>query len=1472
MELLAASALVKKVNHSLPDVRNRALESLNSKLRNVIASSEKLARETDVCQEVLRLYSKPALLTKPAVELLQCFVECRESFLLLHVLGLEDVVRAAAENLDAGSDLRARLNEVLATILSASRDATASSSSYVNQEGSLAAMDTTTPRIPSFTKDRMVTASLDRESFRHLPKLRCVKLDKEAEQLLFEISFRLEHSQDEFSLLATLQDLSQHLCRDYPCHAILQQKSLFDNLLRLLHLKVNHSVLLSAVRCLHTILRGFKDAFKATQNKDILVHGGGDKEEQSGDHLEHAYPKAMYVLRGEGKMADDVIDVASHAHTAILHLLSLLSETKIHYQVIEPIYSAIDLLRYLGKASTSDACYDRCISDFLGELEKVFEKHSTSWAELHQGRDKGKSFWIDVFDQNLVFVAAEVLKLRQECDAGRLVPQKMQAYLCKVFNNECIGMCVPDLSVSLFPYIQQIDSTLTLKKEKSKEVLKKFLHLSKDLKALRITSKSNDADRMKSVRIILDILPTVIGMGDTAYFDHIFKLILHLLMRSNWSFVESEGGKPEFYTALQSAFLTILSKSCLKVRMKSYKIWLDTIKGCGPNEYKVVMEPLSNPSIMSIFVVYGLKDKETTEDVSQILLYACKTGSVRSHVTDWLLWLECYKMDSAIGPVIRSIIITLGDQDSESAGQEAPLWSWRRLRHTLYAIFSQDKQERINALDLIYNNLVKEGRAENMEKFSYLASSLEYKFPTPVHLNMQQDAEGGEVQTLMSIFMNEKIDVSIQKSSAIQLLLALGRSWTIQEVSGKILSTCAKILVRCASSEDLEYDEEYLSTVLQIIAHVVKEDGISIPWFTKQSEDFLRTFSALLYHSSISIQQNVAAILFSVIFGEERSRLARAGLSLEGEHESKDVLVAGAFEGWVKPPSFCAFLEVCPGDGNFDLVEEIASKVRDTIGTRNAIKALLGGEGSSSDLSDEIRLTVKSLHPQFVLERTLSRVKGAESHEECESLILDLLNYCSCNREFLRELASMNWFEPFQILLSSAPTSRKDWGLWSLLYTLISKMIVNSGISHTLLMNLVLLYEEAMLPSTFREGYWESMSTMRVGIKAQLQQSSQASILAKKSIMSHSIHGALEMFVTLVKANRASGSIAVQKYMVDTLVSEETIGRLAEFAMNDTWDCSLRTITMNALVELLMCYLDLKALDFYKYTPSDLDSVFSAVVPSVIKNICSGIKGGQGIDFRRNSLEFLKQVTNLARESWVRVWVETDCTFWISKLLRDQDSLVRKTSLQVLCALSNPVSSSLISMLNKCWRDRLYTIVQIAFDERECDLVRAKAMQILSLALVSERDPDNDDQGLVSETYPTSSSIRKSIYQTIEEHRFWDILKNSLEWNRSQLMGGFLSMIAEMLVSDAEYVFQKCRISQICKVATAVFNSCSKHLDQSSSDCETYFDTVIPQSMALNVLQILLQKEKVFPKVLHWIPSMNVCNIYFSLAACSHPS
>ena len=109
----------------------------------------------------------------------------------------------------------------------------------------------------------------------------------------------------------------------------------------------------------------------------------------------------------------------------------------------------------------------------------------------------------------------------------------------------------------------------------------------------------------------------------------------------------------------------------------------------------------------------------------------------------------------------------------------------------------------------------------------------------------------------------------------------------------------------------------------------------------------------------------------------------------------------------------------------------------------------------------------------------------------------------------------------------------------------------------------------------------------------------------------------METFVALLKANRSCGSIAVQKYMVDSLGSEENISTLADFALCDSWNYGLRTLALQGLVELLTCYLDLKALEVYQYTPSDLDSVFSSIVPKIIRNECCIARGsfvhGRGI-------------------------------------------------------------------------------------------------------------------------------------------------------------------------------------------------------------------------------------------------------------------
>ena len=335
-----------------------------------------------------------------------------------------------------------------------------------------------------------------------------------------------------------------------------------------------------------------------------------------------SYPKPLYIPGADdgGEAAQkDLLDLPAYTHMTVLHLLSLLCDATMHHHATKSIFCALDLLRVLGHASYDDACFKDCITEYLWELQKVFQKHSKSWAKLHgeRERDEAKSpFSVDVFDQNLVYIVAEVLKLRKGCDAKMLVPRKMQSYLCTFFNNECVAMCSPQSQECLFPYIEQIDGTLTLKKDKSKEVLANFLRLSKDLRDLRLNSNSSIEDNMKSAKLVLGILPTVIGMGDTEYFDHIFRLILRLLMRTNWKFVMKDGCEPTVYADLQTAFRMILSQSCVKVRAKAYRIWLEAIVECAPGDYKVVLNPLTNRSIMSIVVVFGLNDTETKDNVS----------------------------------------------------------------------------------------------------------------------------------------------------------------------------------------------------------------------------------------------------------------------------------------------------------------------------------------------------------------------------------------------------------------------------------------------------------------------------------------------------------------------------------------------------------------------------------------------------------------------------------------------------------------------------------------------------------------------------------------------------------------------------------------------------------------------------------------------------------------------------------------
>ena len=440
----AASALALKIGHRLPDVRKRAIDSLNSKLRNGTTSCGKLAKETSICEELLRVCNEPALITVSYLELLDRFVDCRESFIILHVLGLEDKVRSAADHLVQTGEFRKPFNDLLAKVLSTSRGIEVSSTSSQGGPREEHLASDFDSRLTLTTDRWRKKLHLETDRFKHLPKLLQVKLDADAEQTLFESSFRLEHSNDEFSLVASLQEVSGKICRDYPPQVILQEKGLFDNLLKLLHLKVNEKIFVSAIACLRIVLRGLKESLRLSQCKDLLSNlGEGHKSGQS-LHLDNTYPKALCVVPPSEEGAEgpaDIVNVPAHVHMALIHLLRLLTEKRAHYMTCEATFCALDLLHRLGEASTNNACFDRCIFEYMTELQKVFERHSLSWATLHDNKAMEGSvepFKIDVFDQNLVYISVEILNLRPGCEVRKLIPRKVQAYLFKVFNNECI--------------------------------------------------------------------------------------------------------------------------------------------------------------------------------------------------------------------------------------------------------------------------------------------------------------------------------------------------------------------------------------------------------------------------------------------------------------------------------------------------------------------------------------------------------------------------------------------------------------------------------------------------------------------------------------------------------------------------------------------------------------------------------------------------------------------------------------------------------------------------------------------------------------------------------------------------------------------------------------------------------------------------------------------------------------------------
>lgn len=97
-------------------------------------------------------------------------------------------------------------------------------------------------------------------------------------------------------------------------------------------------------------------------------------------------------------------------------------------------------------------------------------------------------------------------------------------------------------------------------------------------------------------------------------------------------------------------------------------------------------------------------------------------------------------------------------------------------------------------------------------------------------------------------------------------------------------------------------------------------------------------------------------------------------------------------------------------------------------------------------------------------------------------------------------------------------------------------------------------------------------------------------------------------------------------------------------------------------------------------------------------------------------VQFLqKLVSALPLDQWSPAWADVGGTYWISRLVKDQDSKLREGALQLLKFLVH--SDLTFAMIDTGWQECGSTMCKIVSSSAESSRVRAAALQVLIAAM-----------------------------------------------------------------------------------------------------------------------------------------------------------
>ncbi|GFR51284.1 hypothetical protein Agub_g13642 [Astrephomene gubernaculifera] len=453
-----------------------------------------------------------------------------------------------------------------------------------------------------------------------------------------------------------------------------------------------------------------------------------------------------------------------------------------------------------------------------------------------------------------------------------------------------------------------------------------------------------------------------------------------------------------------------------------------------------------------------------------------------------------------------------------------------------------------------------------------------------------------------------------------------------------------------------------------------------------------------------------------------------------------------------------------------DLVSEQRQLVVLLIQERQALRAAGGDAGRLLALMNErpdclaglspaalhtLAASIRAVAPAGLVSRCLAAVRSATSHAECTQALRGLQLACS-TRQGVAAFATADWQVALENLLATCPSSPEDRALWLELLELLRRCLVSGGLNQPQLLQLALYFQQSALSLLSAPDASVDPPALPIALAG-------SAALPAHSSDQHAYlactQAVLSTLVELVRCVRMRLPLQQALRVLLALSPTQLLRTLgAAYIGNGAANYGCRALSVQLLQEmtaLLAAAHEVNAVEVASLEPG-LQEALLACLAALLNNIGGGFAAGAasapqlagglgglggasvpavaaerarerqaggfaGKGAVRLAMHCLLHLTSLLPVvEWTSVWQQLSGSFWVSRLLRDRDWVLRSLAAEVLARLMQPGAEGTHAMVAQGWPDAVKMMAKAASDRGNCYALRAAALRVLGSCMAQE--------------------------------------------------------------------------------------------------------------------------------------------------------